>query len=262
MSDKQNTQPKKRRTPYKTTVKRAKLAGILCLVLVAILLFLMSPIFSIKNLNVAGNVKLTPEEIIKASGISKGDNIFTIDGARVEQGIKKLGAVAGIRIVRSLPSRVTLEINEKTECAYIKEKGAYTAIDETGMIIATSTAPDAPVPVIVGIKAVDSEQGQYVKIDSNNAKTLSSLVTRMLTELKMGGILSHIKTIDVTDLTNIRMTLSTDTLVNMGIDGEEDGDNIEYKIAYLKAIIPKLPQSQNGGVIELADTDNVTSSMS
>ncbi len=262
MSDKQNNETKKRRTPYKTTVKRAKLAGILCLVLVAVLLFLMSPMFSIKNLSVAGNVKLTPEEIIKASGISKGDNIFAIDGAKAEEGIKKLGPVSGIRIVRSLPSGVTLEVSEKTECGYIKEKGAYTAIDETGMIIATSSALDAPVPVINGIKAVDSERGQYIKIDSDNAKTLSSLVTRMLTELKMSGILSHIKTIDVTDLTNIRMTLRTDTLVNMGIDGEDDGDNIEYKIAYLKAIIPKLPQSQNGGVIELADTDNVTSRMS
>lgn len=262
MSGKTNGEAAKKRTPYKTTVKRAKIAGILCLVLVAAILFLMSPVFSIKSINVTGNIKLDAASIIKASGISEGDNIFAIDGAEAQENVAKLGRVASLTIVRSLPSKVTLAVDEKTECAYIKEKAAYTAIDETGRIIATSSALDAKVPVITGIKTVDSEKGQFIKIDSDNAKELSSLITRMLSELKVSGILSEIKSIDLTNLNDIRMTLQSDTLVNMGSDGDEDGDNIEYKIAYLKAIIPELPQSQNGGVIELSDTDNVTSRMS
>lgn len=262
MPDKTSSESKKRRTPYKTTVKRAKTAGILCLVLVAVLLFMMSPVFSIKNISVEGNIKLSEADIIKASGISKGDNIFSVNAAKAEKGVTSLGRVASLRLIRSLPSKLTLSVDEKTECGYIKEKGAYTAIDETGRIIVTSSAIEEKAPVINGIKTIDSKKGQFIKIDADNAKELSSLITRMLTELKSGGILSDIKSIDISNLSDIRMTLVNDTLVNMGADGEEDGDSIEYKIAYLKAIIPELPASQNGGVIELSDTENVTSRMS
>ncbi len=262
MIEKEKDQGKIKRVPYKTTIKRAKIAGILCLFIVAALLFFMSPVFKIKTINVVGNIKITSEEIITLSGVSTGDNIFSIKDEVAQKNIKKLGKIASLKIVRSLPSTVTLEVDEKTECAYIKEKGTYTAIDEKGMVIVTSSALEAPVPLIEGIKLLESETGQYMKIDADNAKELSSLISRMLTELKSGDILSNIKSIDLTDLSNIRMTLTTDTLVNMGIDGKEDGDSIEYKIAFLRAIIPELPETQNGGVIELADTENVTSRMS
>ncbi len=262
MSQTTKGESKRKQVPYKTTVKRAKIAGVLCLFIVAALLFFMSPVFKIKTINVVGNIKLSPDEIISLSGVIKGDNIFTIKDEIAQKNIKKVGKIASLKIVRNLPSEVTIEVDEKTECAYIKEKGTYTAIDETGKVIVTASAIEASVPLIEGVKLLESELGQYMKIDAENSKELSSLICRMLTELKGGDILSNIKTIDLTDLSNIRMTLTTDTLVNMGIDGTEDGDSIEYKIAFLKAIIPELPETQNGGVIELSDTENVTSRMS
>ena len=262
MTQKEKGDSKKRKTPYKTTVKRAKIAGILCLFAVALLLLLMSPLFKIKTINVSGNVKIDAEEIISLSGIREGDNIFAVSDEKVLKNIRKLKKIESVKIVRSLPSTVTLRVDENIECAYIKEKGTYTAIDETGKVIVTASPLNTDAPVIEGIRLFESELGQYMKIDSDNAKELSSLISRILTELKLGSMLDDVKIIDISDLKNIRMTLTTDTLVNMGIDGDEDGDNIEYKIAFLKAIIPELPESQNGGVIELADTDNVTSRMS
>jgi len=262
MTQKEKGDSRKRKTPYKITAKRAKTAGILCLFALAVLLLLMSPIFKIKDINVSGNIKIESEEIIRLSGIKNGDNIFAISDEKVQKNIKKLSKIDSVKVVRSLPSAVTLMVDENIECAYIKEKGTYTAIDETGKVIVMASPLNSDAPVIEGIRLFESELGQYMKIDSDNAKELSSLITRILTELKLGSMLDDVKIIDISDLKNIRMTLTTDTLVNMGIDGDEDGDNIEYKIAYLKAIIPELPESQNGGVIELADTDNVTSRMS
>lgn len=262
MEDVKTREVKKRKSPYKTTVGRAKLAGILCLVALAVLLFLMSPVFKIETIDVSGNVEITKEEIIEASGITKGKNIFAIDSGKAIDSIKELGAVSDIEIVRSLPSDVLIRVHERHECAYIMEKAAYTGIDETGMVISTMSGLDRKVPVIKGVKLTDTKRGQYIKLDRSDAKTVSSLISRMLTELKAQGILSKIKTIDLTNLSDIKMTLEKDILVNMGKDGKEDGDNIEYKIAFLKAIIGEIPDSQTGGVIELSDTENVTSSMS
>ncbi len=262
MSSNSKQKNQKRPIPYKTTVKRAKIAGILCLALIAVTLFLMSPVFKIKNIDVSGNIKLEKDDIISISGIDTGDNIFSVNDKKVNDNVKRLGKISSVQIVRTLPSKVTLVVDERTECGYIKEKGAYCAVDEKGTVIATQVSPNGEAPVIQGIKLKDIEIGQFMKIDSDNSKELSSLLTKILYELKAGDIISNIKTVDITDLKNIRMILTTDTLVNMGEDGEESGDTIEYKIAFLKAIIPELPDTQNGGVIELADTQNVTSRMS
>ena len=262
MAQKEKSGHKKRKTPYKTTVKRARIAGILCLVVVASLLLLMSPLFKIKTINVEGNIKIQAEEIISRSGIKVGNNIFAINDEKAQKNIKKLSKIESVKFVRDLPSTVTIKVDEEIECAYIKEKGTYTAINEEGKAIVTASPLNSDAPVIEGVRIFESELGQYIEIDSDNAKELSSLITRMLKEFKAGSMLDDIKIIDISDLKNIRLTLTNNTLVNMGIDGEEDGNNIEYKIAYLKAIIPELPENQNGGVIELADTKNVTSRMS
>jgi len=258
----QGSSPSKRKAPYKTTLRRTKLAGILCLVILAVVLILMSPVFKVKNIKVEGLIRLTAEDVLKTADIEKGDNIFMVNETKLCEKILTLGRVTDAKIVRSLPSTIVIEVDERSECAYIKEKATYTGIDETGLILLTSSALEEKVPVIYGVQSVDSVKGQYVKIDSDDAGTLADLIVRVLTELKNQGILANIKSVDISDLKNIRMTLTTDTLVNFGEDGDEDGNNIEYKIAYLKAILAELPETQNGGVIELADTENVTSRMS
>ena len=255
------TEYKKKKSPYKTTVSRAKIAGILCLAVLAVILFLMSPVFKIKTIGVEGNIELKKTDIIDASGIKKGNNIFAIDSQKAVDGISALGKITDIEIIRSFPGDVTIRVFEKLECAYIMEKAAYTGIDESGMVISTMSALDRNVPVIKGIKLTDTKRGQYIKIDRKDAKIVSELIVKMLTEMKSQDILGKVKYIDITDLNDIKMTLRNDTLVNMGKDGDEDGDNIEYKIAFLKAIIPEI-ESQTGGVVELSDTENVTSSMS
>ncbi|MBE7050349.1 MAG: FtsQ-type POTRA domain-containing protein [Ruminococcaceae bacterium] len=255
------TEYRKKRSPYKTTVSRAKIAGILCLAALAVILFFMSPVFRIRSIDVVGNIELKKAEIIDVSGIKKGDNIFRIDSEKARNAISGLGKVTGIEIIRSLPGDVTIRVYEKTECAYIMEKAAYTGIDETGMIISTMSGLDRNVPLIKGIKLVDTKKGQYIKIDRKDSKVASELIRKILTELKNQEILGKVKYIDLSDLDDIKMTLRNDVLVNMGKDGNEDGDNIEYKIAFLKAIIPEI-DSQTGGVVELSDTENVTSSMS
>ena len=260
--DKSRNKAKRKKSPYKITAGRAKLAGILCLAALAVILFLMSPVFKIRTIDVSGNIELEKKEIIEASGISRGKNIFNIDFEYAKDSIKALGSVTNIEIIRNLPGGVLIRVHEKHECAYIMEKAAYTGIDETGKVISTMSGLERKVPVIKGVKLTDTKKGQYIKIDHKNSKTLSSLITRMLTELKAQGILSKVKTIDITNLSDIKMTLVNNILVNMGKDGKEDGDNIEYKIAFLKAIIPEIPDSQTGGVIELSDTENVTSTMS
>ncbi|MBQ4526892.1 MAG: FtsQ-type POTRA domain-containing protein [Clostridia bacterium] len=282
---------------YKSSLRRSKIAGILCLIVIAVMLFLISPVFDVEKIVVEGNSINDDAKILGVANIEKGTNIFALDVAGIKSSVMKLEYVASVYVERSLPSTVTIHVSEKDICAYIPigdKKAApkpamppaenesdssadsdatvsesvsydlwdkYVCIDEKGRIIAFADALSDPAPVITGIEISDSEKGQYIKIkDESHAKTISDLICRMLAEMKKQGVIVHISEIDLSELNNIRLMLNTDTLVNMGEDGDEDGDNIEYKIAFLEAIIDQ--PRQKGGVIELSDTDNVTERMS
>ena len=259
-----NTQKdrKKIKCPYKISEKRVKIAIVLFVSILAFVIILLSPLFDIDTIKIEGASIHSEEIIASTSGIKKGENLFRIDASKAKEKITSLGRIDNVTIKRVWPSKVVITIDEKIESGYIKEGSTYTAIDETGKILKTKSAIEYSAPVVLGIKVTDSYIGDYIKINSENSKEISDLLTRILTELKNQSILSNIKSVDLTKLDDIKMTLTTDTLVNMGEDSDEDGNNIEYKIAFLKAIIPELPKTQSGGVIELSDTKNVTSSMS
>ena len=48
-----------------------------------------------------------------------------------------------------------------------------------------------------------------------------------------------VKTVNVKDVKNLSLILTSGTVVNLGMDGNDNDDKIEYKIAFLKAILKK-----------------------
>ena len=63
--------------------------------------------------------------------------------------------------------------------------------------------------------------------------------------------------IDISDTNNVNLTMVSGTVVNFGMDGQDNKDKIEYKVAFLDAIMKK-DYPKSGGIIELSDTNNVT----
>ena len=89
------------------------------LVIVAII-FVMSVFFKITKIEVSGNSLYSAEEIIAASGIEEGDNLFFVNriaaGSRV---VVKLPYVDSVKISRGLPNRVTIEVTESNAVGYV-----------------------------------------------------------------------------------------------------------------------------------------------
>lgn len=247
-----------RKKGYKTTVERAKFTAVLCLAVIAITLFLMSPVFRIETIDIKGETEVEESVILKASGVKKGMSIFAVDGEDVRKRVMKCGHISNVSVTKSFPDKLVIKVRGKNECAYIKEGNSYTGIDENGLILATSTAIKEKAPVIQGVKLQDSQNGQYIRLGGKKSKEVSSVITRMLTELKNQEIISVVKSIDITNPSDMRMLLRDETLVFFGEDGEEANDKIEYKIAFLSSIITN-PDYPKGSEIDLTDTDNVTS---
>lgn len=250
-----------RRRAYKITAARAKAAGVMCLATVCVCLLFISPLFNIRSIYVRGNNYLTSKEILDASEISKGDNIFAVNTTDAVRNVEKLFRVDKCEIERTLPGKITLSITEKAEKAYIKVKSGYAGIDENGRVMVITKTCEMDCPLISGVTALDTEKGDFIKLEDENAKEKSEILIKLLTGLSVRSMIPQVKTINVKDTEKISLTLVTKTVVNLGHDGEENKDTLEYKIAFLKAILDE-DYPKNGGIIELSDTSNVTSRVS
>lgn len=251
----------KKPSAYKISLERVKLAGILCLALICVVLIFMSPLFAVKNIVVNPGEYLKAEAVLKAVGFSRGDNIFSIDISSAVKSVEKLDRVGSCSIFRTLPGKVTITVNDKVESGYIKVDSGYAGIDEMGKVMIVANAPDQKAPVISGIKAGEAIRGEYIRSEDKNAKEKMDFLIRLLGSLKEHSITSHIKTINLADLGDVSLEMTNSTVVELGHDGKDSKDKVEYKIAHLKAILDK-DYPKSGVIIDIRDTDNVTARMS
>ena len=78
----------------------------------------MSVFFRVAKIEVVGNSIYTAEEVVEASGIGTGDNLFFINRFSAASRIfSKLPYVDKAKVTRALPNRVTITIQESSAMA-------------------------------------------------------------------------------------------------------------------------------------------------
>ena len=110
---------------------------ILLLLLMALggVLALKTNFFIIDKIEIIGNNKIPKEDLITASSINVGENIFKISIKSGEENIKKIPYTKEIRIKRKFPKKITMEILERKEIAQVKDISSFLIIDKEGNIL-------------------------------------------------------------------------------------------------------------------------------
>lgn len=116
---------------------------------------LTSPRFAVTEVAVSGASRLTPQEIVAASGIGPGTNFFRLDRAAVVARLEALPLVRRAELVRRFPNRVTLAVEERRPFT-LAHAGKLHWIDEQGVSLGPETRAVAPkAPVITGLSPAD-----------------------------------------------------------------------------------------------------------
>ena len=77
--------------------------------------------FRVETVVVSGNSRYTQEEVVAASGIETGDNLFHMNKYQVAQHIREtLPYVGEVSIQRSLPSTITIQVKEWQAAARVE----------------------------------------------------------------------------------------------------------------------------------------------
>ena len=116
---------------------------------------LTSPHFAVKHVEVRGAHHLTPERILEAAAIPPGRSLFLLDPRSIARAVETLPEVEHVEVVRELPNRVTLVVEERRPFTLV-HAGRLHWIDESGRVLGRETQAVAPpAPVISGLSETE-----------------------------------------------------------------------------------------------------------
>jgi len=116
---------------------------------------LTSPRFTVTEVAVTGASRLRPEDVVAASGIGPGTNLFRLDRGAVVARLEALPLIRRAEMVRRFPNQVTLAVEERRPFT-LAHTGRLHWIDEQGVNLGPETRAVAPkAPVITGLAPAD-----------------------------------------------------------------------------------------------------------
>jgi len=187
---------------------------------------LFAPFFKIKAIIPTGNSKVSSEEIIVASKIGIGNNIYRTSLKLAKNGVKKIPYINEVRIKRSFPNVIKIDVTQSEVSAYMPVSGGYVYIDSFGKMLELSqNPPNLRVPIIENSGIMDFQGGKIFL--SDDAKKVE-IVIATLQEIVHNSILDKVTIINVASADKISFTINNKLEVLVG-----DINNLPYKIGFI-----------------------------
>ena len=221
------------------------------LIVAGIVLF-MSVFFSISKIDVKGNSIYSEDEIITASGIQEGDNLFFVNriaaGSRI---VAKLPYVDSVSITRSLPNSVTVVVEESAAIGYVVIGDEYWTLSQSGKYLGTIEKNAAgKVAKISGITASDPAVGEELAPAEGEEARFEFLLA-LASQIKGRDLVADISAIDVSDPQNATVEYQSRFTAKFG-----ENKDIEYKFGKMLSAISQLGED-DGGLFDLSDGNKV-----
>ncbi|RFU63366.1 cell division protein FtsQ/DivIB [Peribacillus glennii] len=121
-------------------------------VLIASVMYFLSPLSHIRSITVVGNRYISQEEVVRLSRLTNDTSIWKINKKQSIENIKSNPEIKTAEIRAKIPNSVVIKINERNRIAYMAKEGRFLPILENGEILGPIKKGDIPVyaPVLVG----------------------------------------------------------------------------------------------------------------
>lgn len=191
------------------------------LVIASLYYFMQSAFFNVTSIEVLGAKGINGEEIIKLSGLVKGENIFKLDTSKAHESIGINSLVDDVQINRKLPNKVLIHIKERIPVAMMPVDEGFIQFDIKGYALKNeSELGNDYLPIITGVD-VPSGLAMGDRLDDRNFQIGLQLVGQMDQEIK-----ELVSEIDVTNPQKLRAFLVKGAEVRLG-----DANDVSRKFA-------------------------------
>ena len=226
---------------YKRKIKRRRIAVLSVFVAVLILcVCLFTPLFAITEINVTGNAYLVADDVIKTSGIEKGENVFRISERKAVKALSALPYVEGANIRRRFPAKIEIAIDEAKQDIIIDTENEFVVITMNGRVLEkTEDVSELTAPIVYGLDVKEAEPAKTIKPENEDK------YNRNIGYLKSFYETDFWKDIDefyTDDESNFMVTMKSGMKITFGII--ETLESMQRKIKMVEKILPQVEQTK------------------
>ena len=234
--------------------------------------------FQVETIAVVGNSRYTAQEVIDASGVQIGDNLFQMNKNQISQQIlQRLPYVGEVSPQRGLPSTLTIQVTEISAAAQVEVyrddsaqaepaadgsgdggeaaegEATQTLADQPWLISASGklleAAPEGSgVLSVTGLTVLAPQAGTMLAVPQEQQSRLATL-KELLSALEAAGELDQVSSIDLTHSTWVGMRYRGNFDARLPL-----GEDMAHSLAVLSAAVEDTLQTrgpQAAGTMDL-----------
>lgn len=239
-------EPMSRRT--RKAINVAICAAIIAVVLITGVVLSLTVLFKSEKIEVEGATRYTQQQVVDASGLTLGENLFLSDkktgGERIEE---KLPYVEKAEVSIKIPDTIVVTITEAKPAYLIAQGKEFVVISTQGRVLERVSKNTYDAPVIKGCEITETKVGKTAQIKNKQVLSILNTITKALQKNKFGGV----KEIDVTDTANITLNYSDRIKIILGTP-----DDVDYKIRTAQTIIAEKLAKTDMGVLDVSNCNS------
>ena len=214
---------------------------LLVLIMIGVIVASVTMFFQTNEIVVTGVSKYTAEEIIEASGLNVGDNLFAVNKFEVERRIKEQYPYVGaVEIRRRLPDTFLFTVTERVPVAYLDVGEQRWILDKHAYLLEPlSIAESVPyLQVVSESEAVEPHSGERLVLPEEGAVNALESVMDGLSNLEM---IVEVGQINVTRLYQLTFLYQNRLQVQLG-----NAEKMEKKLRLFETILVELDATDRG----------------
>ncbi|MCB7512769.1 MAG: FtsQ-type POTRA domain-containing protein [Clostridiales bacterium] len=203
--------------------------------------------FKVETITVSGTTEYSSEEIITASGVKQGDNLFLLNKYEIYESIlEKLPYVSSVSISRKLPDTLLIEVTDSNQGGVIEDHGTYWVLSAEGKLLG-KRAEAGRGALITGLTLAEPEVGKKAAVEEGQERALKQLLD-LLAALEEKGMLQGVGSFDFSQESVISIKYADRYVVKFPY-----GADFPYKLTRLGQVIERLEEQgdQRAGVLDL-----------
>lgn len=223
---------KKKETKKRRIIKKVlKWTSLIIVLLVALVFFMMSPLFNVTEITVVGNNGVSKETITSLSQIEIGSNIYKTSKEIIKKRIKENAYIESVEVKRKLPNKIELEVKERKTSYMLEYAGSFVYINNQGYILEVSNEK-LDVPIIEGYTTNIEELQAGNRLNKEDLIRLE-IILKIAESKESNEILEKINRINIEDKQNYTLKMEEEKkTVYLG-----DATKLSSRMLYLKAVL-------------------------
>lgn len=199
------------------------------------------------------NIPYDTQQIVDASGLDYGDNIFlTRRKAAAKKIVNNFPYIENAEVSFRIPGTMIITLETAIPSYEVKVNDGYAVISAQGRVLEKSIEPYPNIPLLKGVRVTDTEVGHYINFENDTTRQILAEVIDNINENSVPDIYG----IDISNTANIKLNYDNRITILLGVP-----EDVGYKLRTAMAIINhQLASTDKGDLdVSLANSDRKAS---